>query len=131
RFHNNKAKYLVEARDKFTVNNKISIKEKISSFKSSIELRQWLIENIKGIGYKEASHFLRNIGLGLDLAILDRHILKNLKLFEAIDEIPQTLTPKKYLEIEEKMKIFCKKLKIPMSHMDLLMWCMQTGGIFK
>ncbi|MGE4385310.1 MAG: N-glycosylase/DNA lyase [Endomicrobiaceae bacterium] len=131
RFHNNKAKYLTDAREKFTINGKISIKNKLSSFKNPADLREWIIENITGIGYKEASHFLRNTGIGLNLAILDRHILRNLKKFKAIDEIPQTLTSKKYLDIEEKMQIFSKKIKIPMSHMDLLMWCMQTGGIFK
>ncbi len=131
RFHNNKAKYLVEARNLFTEKGKIKIKDKILSFENDFELRKWLVANIKGFGYKEAAHFLRNIGMGQNLAILDRHILKNLCLFKAIDEVPETLTVKKYLEIEEKMNIFCKKVKIPMTHMDLLLWCMQTGGIFK
>lgn len=131
RFHNNKSKYLTDARSKFTINGKISIKNKLASFKNPEDLREWVIENITGIGYKEASHFLRNTGIGPDLAILDRHILKNLKKFGAVDEIPKTLTPKKYLEIEKKMQSFSKEVKIPMSHMDLLMWCMQTGGIFK
>lgn len=131
RFHNNKSKYLTDARKKFTINGKMSIKNKLTSFKSPADLREWIIENITGIGYKEASHFLRNTGIGLNLAILDRHILRNLKKFKAIDEIPKTLTSKKYLDIEQKMQIFSKKIEIPMSHMDLLMWCMQTGGIFK
>lgn len=131
RFQNNKAKFLVQARDEFTTNGKLQIKDFLKSFDTPINLRKWIIENIKGIGYKEAGHFLRNIGLGLNLAILDRHILRNLKYYNAIDEIPSTLTPKIYLEIEQKMIKFCKDIKIPMSHMDLLMWAMQTGGIFK
>jgi len=131
RFQNNKAKFLVQARDKFSVNGNLAIKEKLSSFNNTVELRKWIIDNIKGIGYKEAGHFLRNIGLGLDLAILDRHILKNLKYYGAIDEIPETLTVRKYLEIEQKMIDFCNKIKIPMAHIDLLFWAMQTGGIFK
>ena len=64
------------------------------------------------MGYKEASHFLRNIGLGYDIAILDRHILKNLKLFNVIDEIPSSISKKKYFEIEEKMRNFSKKIKL-------------------
>lgn len=131
RFQNNKAKFLVQARDKFISNGKIKIKELLKSFDNPTTLRKWIIDNIKGIGYKEAGHFLRNIGLGLDLAILDRHILRNLKFYNAIEEIPKTLTPKIYLEIEQKMISFCKKIQIPMSHMDLLFWAMQTGGIFK
>lgn len=131
RFHNNKSKYLVQARNLFTINKSIQIKKKLNSFKNIIELREYLIDNIKGFGYKEAGHFLRNIGMGETLAILDRHILKNLYYFKAIKEIPQTITEKKYIEIEKQMNKFCKKIKIPMLHMDLLLWCMQTGGIFK
>ena len=131
RFHNNKSKFLVQARDKFTINGKLKIKEILKSFNNPLNLRKWIITNIKGIGYKEAGHFLRNIGLGLDLAILDRHILRNLKFYNAIEEIPHTLTPKIYLEIEQKMMEFCKDIEIPMSHIDLLFWAMQTGGIFK
>lgn len=131
RFHNNKSKYLVQARNLFTINKSIQIKKKLNSFKNTIELREYLIDNIKGFGYKEAGHFLRNIGMGETLAILDRHILKNLYYFKAIEEIPQTITEKKYIEIEKQMNKFCKKIKIPMLHMDLLLWCMQTGGIFK
>ena len=131
RFQNNKSKFLVQAREKFTVNGKLKIKEILKSFDTPINLRKWIITNIKGIGYKEAGHFLRNIGLGLDLAILDRHILRNLKFYNAIEEIPSTLTPKIYLEIEQKMISFCKDIEIPMSHIDLLFWTMQTGGIFK
>ncbi|MDD5020525.1 MAG: N-glycosylase/DNA lyase [Endomicrobiaceae bacterium] len=131
RFHNNKSKYLVQARNLFTINKSIKIKKKLESFKETTKLRKWLVDNIKGFGYKEAGHFLRNIGMGGDLAILDRHILKNLYYFKAIKEIPETITEKKYIEIEKQMNKFCKKIKIPALHMDLLLWCMQTGGIFK
>jgi len=131
RFKNTKAKYLVEARKLFTVNEKISIKEKLKSFTDIYEMRNWLVKNIKGIGYKEAGHFLRNIGIGKDLAILDRHILKNLKLYGAIKELPAALTVKKYLETEKQMQDFAKNTSIPMPHLDMLFWCKNTGGIFK
>lgn len=76
------------------------------------------------------SHFLRNIGKR-DLAILDRHILKNLKNLKAIDELPKALTKKKYLEIEGKFKAFSNKIKIPIDELDLLFWSQETGEIFK
>jgi len=131
RFGNNKAKYIVEARNFFTENGKLKIKEKIQEFKNIFELREWLVENVKGLGFKEASHFLRNMGLGENLAILDRHILKNLKEYEVIKEIPRALTSKIYLEIEKKMKEFSKKINTPMSELDLLFWSKETGKIFK
>lgn len=130
RFRNNKAGYLVEARDKFIENNR-SIKEKISEFDDQKEARKWIVENVKGLGYKEASHFLRNIGKGENLAILDRHILRNLVSLEVIDEIPKTLTKKRYLDIEKKMKEFSDEIGIPLGHLDLVLWYKETGEVFK
>jgi len=131
RFPDNKARYIVLAREMFSSNGKIEIKKKINSFKDVKEAREWLVKNVKGIGYKEASHFLRNVGLADDLAILDRHILRCLKEFGVIYEIPKTLTQKKYLEIEEKMKNFAESLSINLVELDLLLFYRQTGMIFK
>jgi N-glycosylase/DNA lyase len=89
------------------------------------------VKKIKGIGYKEASHFLRNIGLGEKMAILDRHILKNLKNYGLIKEIPKTLTRGKYLKIEKKYIEFSKKLNIRPDELDLILWAKETGYVFK
>ncbi len=131
RFHNNKARYIVNAQKMFTKNGRISIKSHITSLGDAKDARKWLASNIKGLGYKEAGHFLRNIGMGEDIAILDRHILKNLKLLGVIHEVPDSMSKSKYLEIEDKMKKFSKKIKIPMAHLDLLLWYKETGEIFK
>ncbi|HXK70220.1 MAG TPA: N-glycosylase/DNA lyase [Caldisericia bacterium] len=131
RFKNNKADYILNAKELFLNNGKIKIKERINSFASASEAREWLVKNVKGMGYKEASHFLRNIGFADDLAILDRHILKNLKIFGIIEEIPKSLSKKKYLEIEEKMRNLANEVNIPVSHLDLLFWSKETGEIFK
>ena len=124
RFSNEKSERIVKVR---VLKNKIKQKLK----KEPKEIREWFVKNVKGLGYKESSHFLRNIGLGENLAILDRHILKNLLKYKVIEEIPKSLTPKKYMEIENQMKGFAKKIKIPMSHLDLLFWSEETGEIFK
>ncbi len=131
RFNNNKSKYIVEARNLFTQNNKLKLKQALSQFKDHLELREWLIKNIKGLGYKEASHFLRNIGLYKNITILDRHILKNLHKHGVIKEIPNPLTKKKYLEIEKQMIEFSNKIKVPVEELDLLFWSEETGEIFK
>ena len=125
RFHNNKTIYLLEAKEKFNL-----LKDELKEIKDSFELREWVIENIKGMGYKESAHFLRNIGYN-NLAILDRHILKNLKKYNVINEIPKTLTKKRYLEIEGKFKEFANNVGISMDELDLLFWSMETGEVFK
>lgn len=124
RFHNHKTEYLIKAKEKFE--EFLKVKEKLGNE----ELREWLVKNIKGLGYKEGSHFMRNIGYE-NLAILDRHILKNLKRYEVIKEIPKNISKSKYLEIESKFKEFSKKINIPMDELDLLFWAQQTGKIFK
>lgn len=93
--------------------------------------REWIVKNIKGMSCKEAGHFLRNVGFGDKIAILDRHILRNLQRLEVIEEIPKTLTPRIYLEIEEKLKDYCNEVGIPMDEMDLLLWYLEAGEIFK
>jgi len=131
RFHNRKTEYIIKAERQFCNNGKLSIKSHINQFKNVYDAREWLVQNIKGIGYKEASHFLRNIGLGKNFAILDRHILKNLKSFEIIGEISSSLSKRRYFEIEKRMKRFAGDIKIPMSHLDFVMWYKETGEIFK
>ena len=125
RFRFNKARYIVEARKFFNKN----FLRKLNDM-DAVNAREWLVKNIKGYGYKEASHFLRNIGKGFELAILDRHILKNLVEFSVIDNIP-ALTKKKYYEIEKKMREFSERIGIPMAYLDFVLWYRQTGRIFK
>ncbi len=125
RFHNHKGKYLLEMRAKYS-----KLKSELDKVKDNKEKRNFLVKNVKGLGLKEASHFLRNTGHE-NLAILDRHILKNLVKLKVIDEIPKSLTKKKYFEIEERVLEFAKKVKIPMDHLDLLFWSMETGEVFK
>lgn len=131
RFKYKKAKYIVEVRELFIVDGKIILRKEIEKYQSPFEIREWLVENVKGMGHKEASHFLRNIGKGGDLAILDRHILKNLVLIGAIEKIPDIITPKKYLEIENIVREFSKEIGIPLDHLDIVLWYKETREIFK
>ncbi len=130
RFHNKKAGYLVGARKAFTRGRKLDIKKKLDT-RDTFKTREWLVRNIKGLGYKEASHFLRNIGLGENMAIIDRHILKNLRRYGAIRRIPPSITKSNYMDMEKAMRNFSKKVKIPMEELDLLFWSTQTGFVFK
>ena len=125
RFHNHKGSYLLEFK-----NNHKQIFSELNKIPDRREKRKFLVKNVKGLGLKEASHFLRNTGHE-NLAILDRHILKNLVKLNVIHELPKTLTPQKYFEIEEKFIEFSNKIDIPLDELDLLFWSMETGEIFK
>jgi len=125
RFHKTKAKHLVNIKKEFPL-----IAQHLVNGSPSVELREWLVKNVKGLGWKEASHFLRNIG-HRNLAILDRHVLKNLVRLGVIRRLPKTLTPKRYKSIEKKFQKFSKSIDIPMDELDLLFWSMETGEILK
>ena len=133
RFGEIKSERIVEARIRFMENGRLNIKKRIMMFDNSLDLRNWLVKNVKGIGLKESSHFIRNIGFDYknQLAILDRHILKNLKEFGIIKEIPKCITEKRYLEIENKLKEFGNKIKLSVYELDLLFWSKETGKVFK
>jgi len=109
----------------------LSVKSRLKQFNDTFIARDWLVSNIKGIGYKEASHFLRNIGFEQNLAILDRHIIKNLQFVGIIKKIPGSLSRGRYFDIEKRMMEFSKAIQIPMRYLDLVMWYKETGEIFK
>lgn len=119
RFYNVKAHHIVLARPYHNIKN-------ILASMSSQEARLFLVKNIKGIGFKEASHFLRNVGYE-DVAIIDRHILKFLLQSKLIDQIPKSVTPKKYFDMENLLK----KFNIKLNKLDLMIWCHITGKILK
>ena len=124
RFPNIRAEYIVKARD-----NKEELKKKLSTNTNLQEFREWIVKNIKGIGYKEASHFLRNIGY-TGYAIVDFHIIDLLTKYNVITK-PKTLTRKKYLEIEEKLGKIAEELNLTLGELDLFMWYLETGKVLK
>ena len=123
RFPNMRASYISESR-----NCKDMLKRVVESLKND-ELRGWLIKNVKGIGYKETSHFLRNIGFD-DFAIIDFHIIDILAKYDLIEK-PKALTRKKYLEIEKILKKIAEKSGLNLAELDLYLWYMETGKILK
>lgn len=125
RFHKTKSKHLLAMKARYD-----EILGRLISPVPSAEQREWLVNNVSGLGWKEASHFLRNIG-HRELAILDRHILRNLVRSGALVELPPSLNPKRYREIEATFKEFSRSIDIAMDELDLLFWSMETGRIFK
>ncbi|MCD6207248.1 MAG: N-glycosylase/DNA lyase [Methanosarcinales archaeon] len=124
RYPNVRAKYIVEARK-----HKNSLKDVILSCDDEHGLREWLVKNIKGIGYKEASHFIRNIGYK-NSAIVDFHIIDLLVRSGSIER-PKTLTKAKYLEIEGVLGALAAELDMNLAELDLYLWFIETGTVLK
>ena len=124
RFPNIRAEYIVKARK-----NKEELKKKLRTSTNLKELREWIVKNIKGLGHKEASHFLRNIGYN-GYAIIDFHIIDLLTKFNIITK-PKTLTKRRYIEIEEILGEIAEELNLNLGELDLFMWYMETGKVLK
>lgn len=124
RFPNTRANFIYLSRT-----YKDNLKEELFKNKTEENKREWLVKNIKGLGYKEASHFLRNIGYK-DLAIIDFHIIDILVDNKKIEK-PKTITKAKYLEIENILRKLGKKVNLSLAELDLYLWFLETGKIYK
>jgi len=124
RFPNTRAEYICGAR-KF----REEIINKVKNL-DEFELREWLVKNIRGLGMKEASHFLRNIGFK-NLAIIDFHIIDLLTREKLIGNLDKKVTKKRYLEIEDVLKNIALRLNLNLAELDLYLWYIETGKVLK
>ena len=132
RFPNARPGYVIVTRDYLRQSCAMRLRERLRSFRDPIERRDWLAKDpqVKGLGYKEASHFLRNVGFR-GYGILDKHIVRSLYELKVIDSPKPPTSRGKYLETEGKMRRFAKETRINFDELDLLLWSMKTGEILK
>lgn len=124
RYPKSRAKYIVKARKMI-----FQLENVLRSSLSERAMRDWLVKNIVGLGYKEASHFLRNIGF-MNLAIIDIHIVNILARYGLIEK-PRTLTKSNYLKIEEVLGKIARRISLSLGVLDLYLWYMETGKVVK
>jgi N-glycosylase/DNA lyase len=132
RYPRARAGYIVASRDFLQAHCNLELRRKLESFEDPLARRDWLVKEkgIKGLGYKEASHFLRNIGLK-GYAILDKHILRSLAELKIIDDPKPPNTRTRYLTVEDKLKNLALLSEIDFDELDLVLWSMKTGEILK
>ena len=131
RFPNARARYIVASRKFLRAHCNMELFNELGRYDHHAR-RDWLVseKRIKGLGYKEASHFLRNIGFK-GYAILDKHVLNCLAELKIIEDSKPPKAREAYLTIEKDLKIFADQLKIDFDEMDLVLWSMKTGEILK
>lgn len=132
RYPNARAGYITASREFLQQHCDLRLREKLSGFENDLERRDWLVKEkrIKGLGYKEASHFLRNIGLK-GYAILDKHILRSLAELKIISDPKPPNTRLRYLTIETQLKELARRVAIDFDELDLVLWSLKTGEILK
>lgn len=124
--------YIVVTRNYLRADCQMSLRRKLRSFNDPIERRDWLAQEkqVKGLGYKESSHYLRNIGLG-GYAILDKHVMNCLMDLKVVDTAKPPASRARYLEIESKLQSFAREIGIDFDELDLVLWSMKTGEVLK
>ncbi len=130
RFYNMRSEFIVATRERLEEECPEGLKARLASFDDPHKRRDFLVRNVKGFGYKEASHFLRNIGFK-GYAILDKHIMRCLHEFGVVEETAPPKTRSAYLETEARMKGFAEEVGIDFDELDLLLWSRQTGKVLK
>ena len=117
RFAKRKAEYLKMAIEKFDI---VENALKLDDFHA-----RKLLLKIKGLGMKESSHFLRNVGRK-NLAIVDRHLLRWLKAKGYYFKLP-----KDYIKAEDVLRFFASSEGMSLAEFDLLIWFEMTGKVLK
>lgn len=85
--------------------------------------RSTLVATTVGIGPKQASLFLRNIGYTDSLAILDTHVLNYLSLVGVVQRTPKTVSKlQDYSVIEGRMKEYASGLRLNLGCLDTAVW---------
>jgi N-glycosylase/DNA lyase len=132
RFPAARPRYIVTTRNYLRANFNMSLRKRLRSFSDPFERRDWLAQEkeIKGLGYKEASHFLRNVGVK-GHAILDKHVMRCLSEVGVVDTAKPPANRRRYLEVEQKYLGFAKDIRINSDELDLVLWSMKTGEILK
>ena len=132
RYPNARARYIVASREFLQKHCALELRKTLDRFKCGLERRDWLAreKGIKGLGYKEASHYLRNVGYK-GYAILDKHVLNCLVELKIIDEAKPPNTRSRYLMVEHKVKELADRSGVDFDDLDLVLWSMKTGVILK
>lgn len=132
RYPNARSGYIVVTRNYLAEDCRMRLRERLEGFSDPLARRDWLARErrIKGLGYKEASHFLRNVGFR-GYAILDKHILRSLAELDVIESPQPPATRAKYLATEERLRKFARDVRINFDELDLVLWSMKTGEILK
>jgi N-glycosylase/DNA lyase len=132
RFWRLRTSYIYHTREYLRDACGLEMRRLLESFDCPESRRDFFAQNksIKGLGYKEASHFLRNIGFS-GYAILDKHIMNSLREMGVISKSMRQTTRSGYLKIENRLRKFADEIGIDMDHLDLLLWSRKTGEILK
>ena len=100
-----------------------SLSNLLASFSDASQTRRWLVYNVPGVGPKQASMFLRNVGITYSLAILDRHVLKYMSALGISDYTqPFVSGMSTYLRLEQTLRDHATRIGYEVGLLDWAIW---------
>jgi len=127
RFPNVRARDIVDAA-LFLYSQNLGLRGLLEQFSSETDARDFLRKNVSGVGMKEASHFLRDIGYADSLAIVDSHIISFLREMGVAQIQQVTLTPKRYEELEQSLRKISSDRGLNLAVFDMAIWRCMKGS---
>ncbi|HBR51975.1 MAG TPA: hypothetical protein DEA71_18090 [Nitrospira sp.] len=120
RFPRVRAKQLAKVRDALS---QVPLTNRLANDHAPTELRKKLIEQIPGLGPKQASMFLRNSGRSYDLAILDTHVLRYIDMRGLLPLAKARINTVRGYEAAERIVVeYAGTLGYPVGYLDWAIW---------
>lgn len=94
----------------------------LGSFGDVETARGWFVTNAKGFGPKQASMFLRNVGVSYDLAVLDRHLINYMMVMGLTADPKPARRMADYRRYEIILKDHAAGFGLPVGLLDWAVW---------
>ena len=94
-----------------------------------LETRAWLVRHAPGLGPKQSSMFLRNIGASYDLAVLDRHVIDYMSALGIYDGAKRFISDlPAYRRHETVLRTYATRRGFPVGLLDWAIWIVMRAS---
>jgi len=121
RFNKRKTDYVLSTIENIYLND-LTLGKILDACDTPDKTRRLLIRYACGIGPKQASMFLRNVGFYSDFAVLDKHVIEFMRMMAIYDSGKSPATIARYEALESGLKSYANAYEVGMLHLDLAIW---------
>ena len=123
-YSKSKSNYIVRTAIEIYQNNNTNLKGILMHCQNEYEARDILREKAIGIGYKQASLFLRNISYSENMAILDSHIIRYMVLSDMVENNANLRLSNRndYIKLENTLCEYAILNDKSISTLDIAIW---------
>jgi len=94
----------------------------LAGFDEIESARDWFVTHAPGLGPKQASMFLRNVGASYDLAVLDRHVINYMTIVGLTADAAPTRRMVDYRRDEIILRDHAAGFGLPVGFLDWAVW---------